>query len=181
MFYLSESKKRYYRYFGLLAVVVLGIVSILGTGGGGDSAPPPPPAPSVIATSPAQGADTALVTTEVTAQFSETMDPLTINANSFLLHDSGANPIVGSITFYTQYGGHDNVAVFVPSNDLDVNQEYFATITTEVRDTSGDPLARDYNWSFFIAPSLVPVSTDSAGSFGNTGINTSSPSAPNAT
>jgi hypothetical protein len=181
MFYLPESKKRYYRYFGLLAVVVLGVVSILGTGGSGDSAPTPPPTPSVIAASPAQSSDTALVTTEVTAQFSENMDPLTINANSFQLHDSSANPIVGSVTFYTQYDGHDNVAVLISSNDLNINEEYFATITTEAKDTSGNPLSHEYNWSFFIAPALVPVSTDGAGSFGNTGIDTSSPSTPNAT
>jgi hypothetical protein len=161
--------------------VILGVVSILGTGGGGDSTPPPPAAPSVIAASPTQSSDTALVTTEVLALFSERMDPLTINATSFQLRDSSLNSITGSVTFYAQYGGHDNVAVFIPDNDLDVAEEYFATLTTDITDTSGDPLARDYNWSFFVAPELVPVSTDNAGNFGNTGIDTSSPSVPNAT
>jgi hypothetical protein len=109
------------------------------------------------------------------------MDPLTINATSFQLRDSSLFSITGSVTFYAQYGGHDNVAVFIPDNDLDVAEEYFATLTTDITDTSGDPLARDYNWSFFVAPELVPVSTDNAGNFGNTGIDTSSPSSPNAT
>lgn len=165
MFYLSESRKRYYRYVGLLAVVVLGVVSILGTGGGGDSTPPPPPAPSIISVFPSS-LDSALVTTEITARFSESMDPLTINANSFQLRDSGLNPITGSVDFYTQYGGYDYVAVFVPDVDLDVAEEYFATLTTEITNTSGDPLARDYNWSFLISPAIIPVSTNETGAVG---------------
>ena len=36
MSHLPETNKHYYRYFSLLAVVILGVVSILGTGGGGD-------------------------------------------------------------------------------------------------------------------------------------------------
>lgn len=172
--------KQYYRYFSLLAVLILGVVSILGSGGGGDSTPPPPPAPSVVGVSPSLSSDTALVTTEVLARFSERMDPLTINTNSFLLRDSAA-PINGSVDFYAQYGGQDNVAVFVPNNDLDIGEEYFATLTTEITDTSGEPIARDYVWSFFIAPSPVPVSIDETGNFGTTGIDTVSPSAPSAT
>jgi hypothetical protein len=181
---LSESNKRYYRYLSLVAIVILGVMSILGSGGGGDSStsPPPPAAPSVTATSPAQSSDTALVTTEVLARFSEQMDPLTINANSFLLRDSGSRPInASSITFYAQYDGHDNVAVFVPNNDLNINEEYFATLTTEIEDTSGVALARNYVWSFLVAPAVVAVSMDSAGNFGNSGIDTLSPSASNAT
>ena len=179
MSYLPETNKQYYRYLSLLAVVILGVVSILGSGGGGDSTPPPPTAPSVVVF-PAQDSDTALVTTEVLARFSERMEPLTVNNNSFLLRDS-IQDITGTVTFYAQYNGQDNVAVFVPNTDLDVSEEYFATLTTEMTSTSGIPLSRDYNWSFFIAPSLVPVSTDGAGNFGNAGINTLSPSAPNAT
>jgi len=192
MFYLSETSKKYYRYFSLLAVVILGVVSILGSGGGGDSTPPPPPpAPSVLDVTPSQSSDTALVTTEVLARFSESMDSSTINTNSFLLSDSGSNPITGSVDFYAQYDGQDNVAVFVPDNDLDVAGEYFATITADAKDTSGEPIARDYVWSFSIAPALVPVSTNSTDSFVSRGADlsvlpgptniTSDPSASDAT
>jgi len=180
MSYLSETNKLHYRYLSLLAVVIFGVVSILGSGGGGDSTPAPPAAPSVIATSPAQSSDTAVVTTEVLARFSEKMDPLTITTSSFELRDS-TKPITGSITYYSQYDGHDNVAVFTPTNDLDVAEEYFATLTTDVKNTSGVALARDYVWSFFVAPAMVAVSTDDTGNFDNSGVDISSPSAPNAT
>ena len=182
MFKLTKTPIPYYRYISLLAVVMVGIVSILGSGGGGgDGTPPPPAGPSVIGVLPLQDSDTGLVTTEVTARFSESMAPLTINPSSFLLRLSGSTPISGSIDYYAQYDGHDNVAVFVPNNDLEVGKEYIATLTTEITNTAGDPLTSDYVWSFFVAPSPVAVSSDAAGSFGTSGIDISSSSMPNAT
>ena len=95
MFYLPKTNKQYYRYFGLLAVVILGVISILGSGGGGggDSTPAPPPAPSVLDVAPSQSSDTALVTTEVLARFSERMDSTTIDVNSFTVRDMSMNPV----------------------------------------------------------------------------------------
>ena len=178
---LYKTHKPYYRYFSLLAIVILGVVSLLGSGGGGDSTPPPPSGPDVIGVLPLQNSNTALVTTEVTARFSKSMAPLTINPSSFLLRLSGSTQISGSIDYYAQYEGHDNVAVFVPTNDLDIGKEYIATLTTEITDTDSEPLSNDYVWSFFIAPSPVPISTNAAGSFGTSGIDISSSSMPNAT
>jgi len=63
--------------------------------GGGDSTPPPPPAPSVIAVTPSENSDTALVTTVVTAQFSEQMDSSTVDENSFTLLDSSMIKVAG--------------------------------------------------------------------------------------
>jgi hypothetical protein len=96
MFYLSETKKRYCRYFSLLAVVILGVVSILGTGGGGDSTPPPPAAPSVDTVFP-KSTDAALVTSVVTVQFNTAMDESTLNdpaTNFFVVDDSTQIPVL---------------------------------------------------------------------------------------
>lgn len=195
-----STNKKYLTYFSLLAIVILGVVSILGSGGGGgDSAPPPPPTPSVDSVFPPRDSETALVTTVVTAQFDRAMDNTTIDdpANNFRVIDGlTMNDVPGSVVYYPTYEKvHNYVAVFTPDNDLKINNPYTATITTDVKDTSGNPLARDYIWSFFIAPSPVAVSVDENDTFGTTGINSvltllsppfpwpniESPSAPSAT
>ncbi len=173
-------------FYSFLLLFLFGMLSACGGGDSADSsvdssAPPPPVGPSVIGVSPLQDSDTALVITEVTVRFSKRMDPLTINANSFLLRLSGSGPVSGEVDFYAQYNGHDNVAVFVPTNDLDIGKEYIATLTTEITDTDGEPLSIDYVWSFFIASSPAPVSIDETGDFGNNGIEVLSPSVPNST
>ncbi len=154
-------------------------------GGGGDATPPPPSAPSVIAFFPSVSSDTALVTSVVTAQFNKDMDPQTINdpeKNIFIIDNVTKIPVDGSVLYWGAYlKVHDNVAVFTPDNDLVVGREYVATVTTDVKDTSGDPLARDYNWSFFIAPSPLAVSVDENNIFGTRGIDAASTSAPSAT
>jgi hypothetical protein len=187
MSYLSENNKQYYRYFGLLAIVIVGVVSILGSGGGGggDSAPPPPTGPSIDNVFPSPSSDTALVTTVVTAQFDRAMDKTTIDdpeKNFTVIDDLTKNDVPGSVEYFSTYEKvHNYVAVFTPNKDLDTSKSYTATVTTDVKDTSGNPLARDYIWSFFIAPSPVAVSVDESDTFGTTGINTASPSAPSAT
>lgn len=187
MSYLPESNKQYYRYLSLLAIVILGIVSILGSGGGGDSTPPPPAAPSVIAVIPAENSDTAPVTSVVTAQFSERMDSTTVDVNSFTLHDSSMTPVAGKVEYKGTYDGHDYVAVFTPVDPNDVNilkdlvvgETYTARVTTAVTDIDGNPLARDHVWSFQIAPAMTLVSTD--GSDGTLLSSTSEDSAINQT
>jgi hypothetical protein len=170
MFYLSETKKRYCRYFSLLAVVILGVVSILGTGGGGDSTPPPPAAPSVDTVFP-KSTDAALVTSLVTVQFNTAMDESTLNdpaTNFFVVDDSTQIPVPGSVEYYPTYEvNHNYVAVFTPTTDLNINNPYTATVTTDVKDSSGIPLVRDYVWSFTIAPNLTLVSADANGVAGN--------------
>jgi len=80
------------------------------------------------------------------------------------------------------YDAGSDIVTFTPDADLTSGEQYIATISSAVQDTSGNnPLSSDYVWSFTIAPSMLPVSTDGTGNFGNTGIDVSSPSVPNAT
>jgi Tol biopolymer transport system component len=162
MFHISETINKNYRYFGLVAVIILGTVSIFGSGGGDGGVGTPPVITSV---SPAQSSDSAVVTALVTAQFSIDMEEASIDANSFTLVDNTMTAVTAS---NISYDVGTRIATFVPSTDLESGMEYIATLTTAVQDSAGNhPLSTNYVWSFRIAPTLVPVSLDSNGVYGN--------------
>ncbi len=104
-------------------------------------AAPDTTAPTVTLTVPADGATAVALGNNLTATFSEAMDPLTITNLSFTL-TNGVNPVTGAVT----YSGV--TAVFNPLADLAFNTTYIATITTVAADLAGNPLASDYVWSF---------------------------------
>jgi hypothetical protein len=164
MFYQSQTNKLYYRYISLLAVIILGVVSILGSGGGGDGGVSTPP--TITTVSPAQGSDSALVTALVTAQFSIDMDPGSItDPNNFTVVAANISAVnASSIT----YDAGSDIVTFTPDADLTSNVQYIATISSAVQDINGNnPLSSDYVWSFNIAPTLVPASLNSNKVFGN--------------
>jgi hypothetical protein len=97
--------------------------------------------PIVVSTSPEDGATDVMLNKVVTASFSKVMNPATMNSSTFLLSD-GTTPITGTIT----YSG--NTAAFKPSVLLLPNTLYTATITTGVRDSSGNATASNYTWTF---------------------------------
>jgi len=117
-------------------------------------------APTVILTVPLNAATGVALGNNITATFSEAMDPLTIDNVTFTLTD-GVTPVTGTVT-YTGV-----IAVFNPLADLAVSTLYTATITTGATDLAGNPLASDYIWTFttgiaadIIAPtvlSTVPI------------------------
>ena len=83
----------------------------------------------------------------VTATFSEVMDPATISASSFELRDSLNNPVPASVT----YNGATKTAVLNPTGPLAGSTTYTATVkggTSGVKDLAGNPIAADYAWSF---------------------------------
>jgi hypothetical protein len=97
--------------------------------------------PIVVSTSPEDGATDVMLNKVITASFSKVMNPFTMNSATFLLSD-GTTPISGAIT----YTG--NTAAFKPSVLLLPNTLYTATITTGVRDSSGNATASNYTWTF---------------------------------
>lgn len=101
--------------------------------------PVAPILPTVIATTPVNGATCVLNDSEVTATFSEPMDPTTINTGTFLL-TQGATPVPGTVT----YSGV--TATFTPTNPLVSGATYTATITTEVTDVAGNHMVSNYAW-----------------------------------
>jgi len=98
--------------------------------------------PTVISTSPANGATNISVTSTITAIFSETMDTSTIDITTFTLKDSSGNLIGGTVT----YSG--TTATFTPSTSLNYSATYTAAITTGVKDLAGNAMTSDYVWTF---------------------------------
>ncbi|MBE7444964.1 MAG: Ig-like domain-containing protein [Planctomycetia bacterium] len=79
--------------------------------------------PTVIATSPVNGATGILVNSVITATFSEAMNAGSITPSTFLVSNGSTN-ISGAIT----YSG--TTATFTPSIPLAYSTTYTATITT---------------------------------------------------
>ncbi len=120
-------------------------------------------APLVMSTSPANGDTDVLPSAVITATFSEEMDGVTINANSFLVngYDSATGPVTGSIS----YDAVTRTATFTPDADLVDQGSYIVTITTEVTDVTGDPLEASYQWGFSVNADDCFIATAAYGSF----------------
>jgi hypothetical protein len=97
--------------------------------------------PTVISTDPIDGAVGVPINKNVSATFSEAMDPLTISAATFTL-DDGASTLSGMVSYA------DMTATFNPSVNLVPDTLYTATILMEAADLAGTPLAADYVWTF---------------------------------
>ncbi len=104
--------------------------------------------PTVLSTSPPDGANGVSTTTSVTAIFDEPMDVATITTSTVELRDAD-NTLV-SATAVT-YDGGTNTAMLTPSSPLKVSTLYTATVTTGVTDLSGNALATNFSWSFTTA------------------------------
>jgi hypothetical protein len=110
--------------------------------------------PTVVSTSPTNGATGVAVDTVVTATFSEAMNASTITSSSFTL-----DGVAGSVS----YNSGTYIATFTPSIGLAYDTTYTATLSTAITDAAGNPLASAYSWSFITAPvppGMVLVSVD---------------------
>ena len=125
--------------------------------------------PTVDTTIPANAATNVAVNATISAIFSEDMDVLTIDTNTFSL-DNGVTGVVS-------YDTNSKTATFTPSADLAYNTTYIATITTGAQDQAGNALQTDYSWSFDTSsvPDTTPPSVSStspADSASNVAVNT---------
>jgi len=111
--------------------------------------------PFVTSSNITDGAGGVSTSTQITATFSEAMDPTTIKvANSenpevltFTLRDSDNKLLVkGTVTMNDPL---NTIATFKPDKPLDINNEYTATITTYAKRASDNrELSCSYRWSF---------------------------------
>jgi hypothetical protein len=126
----------------LLAALVTGCGSSSGSNGIADTT-----APTISSTVPANGATAVAINSLITANFSEAMNPATINAATFSVATSAvpAVPVIGTV-------GLDDtgkVAVFTPPvGNFTASTVYKATITTGAKDKAGNALAAAKIWSF---------------------------------
>ncbi len=111
--------------------------------------PPDTIPPSVIAVNPANHAWNVSAGTQITVIFSEKMWPGTITHSSFIVRDGFDSPITGSIECA------NDSAVFIPQMPLSEGQQFTVTLTTSIKDASGNRLASPYSWIFYTAPSVL--------------------------
>ena len=105
--------------------------------------------PTIIATSPVNGATGVATSAVVTVTFSEDMDPTTINGTTFTLKTTvGSIAVTGTVSYNTS----TRVATFTPTAALTANTNYTATVTTGAKDLAGNPLAVNASFSFNTAP-----------------------------
>jgi starvation-inducible outer membrane lipoprotein len=103
-------------------------------------------APTVSATSPLPGANLVEVNRQITATFSEPMDPTSVNEATFnvavTVAAPGTSPVAGTVTHL------GSVFTFHLDGGLSHNTLYTVTITTGAKDLAGNAMASDYSWSF---------------------------------
>jgi hypothetical protein len=102
--------------------------------------------PTITATTPPDG-DSVTVNSVIVIEFSETMDTTTLNASTILFDPA----ITGTYTFTTK-----RLVTITPDQPLDLPGSYTATVTTGVRDSTGNYLATPYIWDFHTIADGVP-------------------------
>jgi len=97
---------------------------------------------------------------KITATFSETMDPLTINTLTFTVFQ-GLTEVLGTVVYL------DDTATFTPLGNLVANLTYTAIISVDVTDLAGNPMENDHEWTFEtgITTGQDSINLRSAGSF----------------
>jgi hypothetical protein len=116
--------------------------------------------PRVISTSPVVA---VALNSNISATFSEAMDPSTITVSTFLLKQ-GTTSVSGLVS----YAGL--TAIFDPASNFASNTTYTATITTGAKDLAGNALAVNFVWNFTTSTSSAAcgqtaVALGSAASF----------------
>jgi ice-binding like protein/Big-like domain-containing protein len=133
-------------------------------GCGSDSTPPADSAsgvgPTVSSTNPSKDGLGVALNVKVAATFSAAMDPATMTAATFTVHQGSA-----TVSGVVSYSG--STATFTPTSNLATGTTFTATISTAAKDLSGNALAAAYSWNFVTGTTTSkgpdPVSLGTAG------------------
>ncbi len=105
-------------------------------------------APTIALTMPRLGATDVANNSQITATFSEDINPATISGDTFTVVNTAlGTPVPGTVS-YSVVG---RSAVFTPSTALPNDSPFTATVTTGVTDLAGNALATNAVWSFSTA------------------------------
>ncbi len=119
-------------------------------------------APTVVSTDPTDAATGFALNRNIDVVFSETLDPASVNSDSFTL-TMGGTAVQGTVSY------SNKLVTFQPANNLAASTIYTATLTTAVTDLATNALAADYSWTFetgdTIATGPEPVNLRTAGDF----------------
>ena len=130
---------------------------IFNTPSGPDHTPP-----TISAISPASGATSVSISTDVKATFDKAMNSSTINTSTVVLRDP-SNAIVPAAVSYDLI---KHVVTLSPSATLAFSTVYTMTIsggTVGVQDTSGNALVSNFTWSFTTAQAPPPPPNEGPG------------------
>jgi len=116
--------------------------------------------PTSNSTDPLNNAIDVVRNKVISLNFSEKMNPATINTSTFTLKQ-GTTSIAGTVT----YSG--TKATFTPSNVLAANTNYTATMTTGAKDLAGNALATNTVWSFTTGSTIANLVAVNIGASGN--------------
>src|SRR5204862_411506 len=119
-------------------------------------------APVVGAVSPADGATNVVPSVQITATFSESLDPATVTGSTFDLRDA-TNTLVPATVGYSN---GTETATLTPLSPLAFSTSYTATLQGGpggITDAAGNPLVSDYTWSFTSAGVPPPPPTSGPG------------------
>ena len=97
--------------------------------------------PTVMSTIPLNEAVSISIGSQISVLFSADMDPLTMTNANFVVMN-GTEVVPGEVSY------SDSTASFEPTYNLTPGTLYTVSITTSAKNTSGFPLANDYEWSF---------------------------------
>ncbi|MBN8547086.1 MAG: Ig-like domain-containing protein [Ignavibacteria bacterium] len=97
--------------------------------------------PIVTSTVPVNQATGVPLNQKIAATFSKSMDASTITGATFTLKQ-GNNSVSGFVSYF------GTTATFTPATNLAANTVYTATITTGVKDLTGNALVNNYVWTF---------------------------------
>jgi hypothetical protein len=110
--------------------------------------------PTVVSTTPVQGATSVVINTNITATFSMAMNPATLTTSTFTVTGPGGAAVAGAVS----YSG--TTATFTPSAVLAYSSLYTATIATGAKNPGGVSLVSNYTWSFTtITPPPTVIAT----------------------
>lgn len=123
--------------FCTIAFTVCQVLSSCGSSGSGTG-----PAPMVSAV--AIQVNGVAPNRKQEVQFSEAMNPATIDGKTFVIRDAAGNLVTGNVTYDADY----NVALFQPTPALATGAQYSGTVTTGAQSTGGRSLAAKYLYSF---------------------------------
>jgi Fibronectin type III domain. len=110
--------------------------------------------PSVISTSPADGATSVAPASAITATFSEAMDPTTItNSTITLKATSSGLGVNGTVSYNTS----THIATFLPNAPLSQTTGYTLTIAGSVKDLAGNQMGTAFSMSFTTGDTVPPT------------------------
>ena len=123
-------------------------------------------APTVVRTVPAAGSSQVSPAADINVDFSEPMDPATINSTTLQARVTNGDPIAGVVS----YNATTRRATLVPSASLPNPASITATITTGAKDLAGNALASATTWTFTTRDDTPPSIVSTSPVNGATGV-----------